>query len=123
MASMLFYFWVFWLFHHQFEAPLVIQTLLLGSFLSTVMVFMFTIFFKISMHTAAWGSVVSFAIICSLLYVDHSLILLVSSILIAGVIGSVRLLLKEHIKSQLWMGYLVGVIAMPLAYFIVQLLS
>lgn len=123
MASMLFYFWVFWLFHKQFQAPHLVQTLLLGTFLTTVFVFMCTIFFKISMHTAAWGSVVSFALLCSFLYVDHSIVLLVVAILLAGGVGTARLYLKEHIASQIYMGYGVGFIAMPIAYFFVNLIS
>jgi hypothetical protein len=123
IASMLFYFWVFWLFHKQFQAPVVIQTWLLGTFLTTVMVFMSSIFFKISMHSAAWGSVVSFAILCTALYVDRSLVLLFASLLLAGLIGSMRLYLQAHTNRQLWAGYIAGLVAIPLAYGVVLLIS
>lgn len=123
IASMLFYFWVFWLFHKQFQAPLVVQTLLLGTFLTTVLVFMCSIFFKISMHTAAWASAISFASIACLLYVDKSLILLIATILIGGLVGSARLLTQAHTNRQVWLGYIMGAIAMPIAYFFVHLIS
>lgn len=123
IASMLFYFWVFWLFHKQFQAPLLIQTLLLGTFLTTVMVFMSSIFFKISMHSSAWGSVLSFATICAFQCVDNSIILLIISILLAGIVGSTRLYLNAHTPKQLWAGYIMGIIAMPIALGVVKLIS
>lgn len=123
IASMLFYFWVFWLFHKQFQAPHLVQTLLLGTFLNTVLVFMSSIFFKISMHSSAWGSVFTFSLICLMLGADGSLLLVIVAALLAGLIGTVRLYLKAHIPSQIWTGYILGALSMPLAYGVVQLLS
>lgn len=123
IASMLFYFWVFWLFHKQFQAPLLVQTLLLGTFLNTVLVFMSSIFFKISMHTSAWGSVVTFSLLCLFLGADASLWLLLAATLLAGLVGSARLYLNAHIPSQLWTGYLLGALSMPVAYGVVLLIS
>ena len=81
IASMLFYFWVFWLFHKQLKAPELLQSFLLGIFLTTVGVFMATIFYKISMHTAAWGGVVMFAIIGMFQTLQHGLIFFMSCII------------------------------------------
>ncbi len=118
IASMLFYFWTFWLFHHQFEAPMLLQSFLLGVFLTTVFLFMATIFFKISLHTGAWGSVLVFAIICSFHQIHSSVILLLLTLLIAGIVGTARLYLQAHNKPQLYSGYIVGALAQLLAYII-----
>ncbi len=115
IASMLFYFWVFWLFHKTMQAPELIQSFLLGVFLTTVGVFMATIFYKISMHTAAWGGVVGFALICTFQGVQNAVLLLVLTIIISGIVGSMRLYIKAHTRPQVYSGYIVG--------FIMQLLS
>ncbi len=123
IASMLFYFWIFWLFHKQFNAPLLIQSFLLGVFLTTVLVFMASIFFKISMHTAAWGGVIAFAILATFHAINYSVLLLIVGLLLAGLVGSARLILKAHSNKQLYAGYLVGMAAQFLSFFIVKLLN
>lgn len=122
IASMLFYFWVFWLFHKQFDAHLLIQGFLLGVFFTTVLVFMASIFFKISMHSAAWGSVATFAIIYSFQGKEHFLPFLIASILIAGLVGSIRLFLQAHTLRQVIAGYIAGIIAQVLALGVVHII-
>ena len=118
IASMMFYFWTFWLFHKQFNAPLLLQSFLLGVFLGTVCLFMATIFYKISLHTGAWGAVVMFAILCAFHHLQSSLVFLILAILIAGIVGTSRSILQEHSKKQLYSGYIVGGFAQLIAYFI-----
>lgn len=123
IASMLFYFWVFWLFHKQFDAPALLQTLLLGVFLNTVFVFMCSIFFKISLHSSAWGFVVAFALLCVTLGAQASLPLLGLALLLGALAGSARLYLQAHLPAQVWFGYVVGAISLPLAWLGVQWLQ
>jgi hypothetical protein len=121
IASMLFYFWTFWLFHHQFEAPMLLQSFLLGVFLTTVFLFMATIFFKISLHAGAWGSVVVFAMVCAFHRIHLSPLMIVLSLLVAGLVGTARLYLQAHNKRQLYSGYILGVLAQLLAYIICKI--
>lgn len=118
IASMLFYFWAFWLFHKQFQAPVLLQSFLFGVFLTTVCLFMASIFFKISLHAGAWGCVVAFAIICAFHHIHFSPVLVVLSLIIAGLVGTSRLFLNEHTKQQLYSGYIVGALAQLLAFLI-----
>ena len=96
IASMLFYFWTFWLFHKQFQAPILLQSFLFGVFLATVCLFMATIFFKVSLHSGAWGGVMMFAIICAFNQIQFSIIFLLLAIIIAGLVGTSRIYLNEH---------------------------
>lgn len=120
IASMLFYFWVFWLFHKQFAAPEMIQSFLFGVFLTTVLVFLASIFFKISMHTAGWGGAVGFLLILTLQAVPGALLILLITFLLAGWIGTSRLMLKAHIPAQIYTGYGVGIAMQVLSYFIIH---
>jgi hypothetical protein len=119
IASMLFYFWVFWLFHKQFHAPQLIQTLLFGVFLTTVLSFLGTIFFKISLHAAAWGGISMFGIFCILNQIEYALPIFCIALLLAGIIASARLYLNEHKPYEIYMGFIVGIIGQSIAYFII----
>ena len=118
IASMLFYFWTFWLFHKQFQAPILLQSFLLGVFLATVCLFMATIFFKVSLHTGAWGGVIMFAIITAFNQIQFSILFLILSIVIAGIVGTSRIYLNEHSRKQLYAGYIIGAFAQLIAYFV-----
>ncbi len=122
IATMLFYFWVFWTVHKQFPVPEVAESFLLGTFLTTVGVFMATIFFKMSMHTAAWGGVIAFAIICTFMMLSNALFFLLAAVLIGGIVGTSRLWLKAHNPPQVYSGFIVGALMQFFAFLIVHLL-
>ena len=121
IASMLFYFWIFWVFHKQFAAPFLIQTFLLGVFFTTVLTFLNSIFFKVSMHTSAWGSVFTFAIMAACMNMQNALFLIMASILIGGLVGSARLYLQAHNIRQIWIGYILGVLGQILSFLIIKI--
>lgn len=121
IASMLFYFWIFWVFHKQFAAPFLIQSFLLGVFFTTVLTFLNSIFFKVSMHTSAWGSVVTFGIIAAFMNMPNAIILIVASIIIGGLVGSSRLFLQAHNIRQIWIGYVLGVLGQLISFLIIKI--
>jgi len=108
MATMIFYFWVSHVFNHYAGAPLLLRALLLGSFYAIIAVFMCNIFVKISMHTAAAGGML--ALMTLLLFHSPTNVFagLALSLVIAGIIGTARMYLKEHTRAEIWLGYLVG---------------
>src|ERR1043165_7200917 len=55
IATMTFYFWAQQVFSHLPDTPKIINILLLGSFWGIILLFMASIFFKVSMHTTAAG--------------------------------------------------------------------
>ena len=118
IASMLFYFWTFWLFHKQFQAPLLLQSFLCGIFLTTVFLFIASIFFKVSLHSGAWGCVIVFAIICCFYQIHNGIILLMLSLLVGGIVGSARMRLNAHTFKQLYSGYLLGALAQLVAFLV-----
>ncbi len=120
IASMLFYFWTFWLFHKQLSAPELLQSFLLGTFFTTVVVFMATLFYKISMHTAAFGSLIGFALLMAIHGMQNSLLLLVISITLSGLITGARLYLNAHNRFQVYSGIVFGFVAQILSFFIVH---
>lgn len=123
IASMLFYFWVFWLFHKQFQAHAALQVFLLAVFLSTVITFLFNLFSKVSMHTAAFGVLSAFAFYMAWHGIQGAVILVVLSVCLTPIVASVRLYLKEHSPAQIYSGMGIGVVAVLLAIPVIKLLT
>ena len=120
ISSMLFYFWTFWSFHKELNAPVMLQRFLLGTFLLMIGVFMATIFFKISMHSAAWGGVVSFALLATFQHVENGFLLLLISLVLSGIVAATRLFLKAHTPVQVYTGFFAGVLMQLLSFFVVH---
>lgn len=110
MASMIFYFWLSHVFNSiPSNPPLILKVLLLGNFWGIILVFLANIFVRISMHTAAAGSMVGIIIVLMMLSPVNMAVPLFVSLGIAGLIGSARMILGVHERGDIWLGYIVGI--------------
>lgn len=116
IATMTFYFWISNVMSNT-HAPFLLRVLLLGSFWGVIALFMVNIFFKISMHTTAAGGAVGMIVVLMLKSSVNMVVPFFVMLLIAGVIGTARLILSAHSKSQVWLGYIVGFASQLGAYY------
>ncbi len=118
MTSMIFYFWVSHVFNSMpgAPAPLALKVLLLGNFWGIIALFMVNIFTKVSLHTGAAGGMIGVIIVLMLTSPVNLLMPLFVAIVIAGVIGSARLILGAHQRGDVWVGYIIGIVAQLFAY-------
>ena len=118
IAIMIFYFWLNHVMGNRpVQPPIVVRLLILGSFWSVIALFMASIFFKISMHaTAAGGMLGLFIVLLFINPIDMRVPLFIAMIL-AGVIGTARLLLGAHRPGEVWAGYALGLAVQTAAYF------
>jgi hypothetical protein len=116
MTSMIFYFWVTHVFNTISGPPLSLKVLLLGNFWGIIAVFMANIFTKISMHTTVAGAMVGIMLV--LLWNGHvnMAIPLLVSIIIAGIVGTARMILGAHQRGDIWLGYIIGIAVQLGAY-------
>lgn len=118
MISMIFYFWI----NHVAgnipgtHVPIAVRVLLLGNFWGLIGVFMINIFTKISMHTAAAGSMVGVIIVLMIVSNVNMAIPLFVSLVIAGIIGTARMIVGAHQRGDVWLGYIIGILAQLSAY-------
>lgn len=124
IATMTFFFWAYLVYSHPlkmgdhiYTVPPLVPVILFGSFLIIVAIFMVNIFFKISMHATAAGGAIAFGLILLLTAPANMLIPFFLFVIVAGIIGSSRLLLNEHRPSEVWFGYLLGFIVQMVAWF------
>jgi len=118
MATMIFYFWVSHVFNSMpgTAVPLALKVLLLGNFWGIIGLFMINIFTKISMHTAAAGGMIGIFVVLMMTSSANLIVAPFVAIIIAGIIGSARLILGVHAKGDVWLGYVIGFAAQIAAY-------
>lgn len=110
IATMTFYFWAQQVFSHLTDTPRIINILLLGSFWGIILLFIGSIFFKISMHTTAAGGAIGIMTVLLFISPFNMLPALLVTLVVGGIVGTARLILREHTPAELWMGYAIGLI-------------
>lgn len=73
---------------------------------------------KISLHTAAIGGLIGFLICFSYHYKINIIVIFTIFFILSGFIGTSRLRLKVHKISEVFLGYLIGLITQFAVYFI-----
>lgn len=115
LGTMIFYFWA----HHvmkNIHAPFILQVLLLGAFWGVIAIFMINIFMKISMHTAAAGSMLGVMTVLMFSSSVNMAIPFFIMLFLGGLIGTARLVLQAHHSREIWLGYVVGILVQVGAY-------
>ncbi len=125
MATMIFYFWISHVFQsiNNINVPIELKVLLLGNFWGLVVLFIINIFTKISMHTTAAGGMIGIIIVLMINSNVNMITPLFITIVLAGIIGSARLVLGAHQKGDVWLGYIIGILVQLSAYMYLKTFS
>jgi hypothetical protein len=120
VATATFYLWCTWMFkpsvHTKIPPNQLIFYMLLGACLGIFIAFFINIFSKVSLHALGAGSLLGL-LVALLRYSTYDLrLVLIAAILIAGVIGTARLILKAHTEPEIFMGYFIGFSGQFLAF-------
>ncbi len=92
----------------KFSPIKIINLFLLASSVIVFLIFIISIFWKISIHMAGIGGITALIGVISLTYKTDMTIVLCAAILLTGIIASTRLALEAHSPLQLLAGYSVG---------------
>lgn len=115
IATMIFYFWSY-LIMKNLQVPLSLRVLTLGFFWGIIVVFMANIFIKISMHTAAAGGLLGMIIVVMMIGHINLILPFLIVLLLGGIIGTARMVLKAHKPGEVWLGYFAGIVVQLAAY-------
>ena len=104
-------FYVFTLYMlKQAPIPPIIFNFIIGATLSIIIAFVINIKWKISAHMIGIGGLVGALLCVSILLEIYITPFFILSLLVAGLVGSARLILKAHTPSQVYAGFAIGVI-------------
>ncbi len=119
IASGIFFFWAYLVFHKQSQYPLLLTAYILGIFLASSAALIANIYFKISMHAIGMGSVLGFFLV---LIRSNSMLMtwpFCIALLVTGFVCTARLLVRSHDQKDIYGGLLVGIITQVAAAIVV----
>ena len=123
IAVATFYLWTAWMFKPNVNMKIPSNELLffmmVGACLSIFASFFVNIFAKISLHSAALGSLLGLMLPMVRISPFDLRLVLVVSIIVAGIVGTARLKLEKHVASEIYAGYLVGFVGQFFAFSII----
>lgn len=97
--------------------------MIVASTLAVICAFFGNIFLKVSLHMLGMGGIVGF-IMFTAPYADISMqSLFIFSLLVAGAVGSSRLILKAHEPVEVYTGFFIGLMSQFISYRILFFLS
>jgi hypothetical protein len=91
---------------------------LLGAFFSAFFVAAITMFWRISAHMMAIGGLAGFVLALSVKYYADLMLLFSGLLVLAGIVGTTRLLLKEHNLGQVSAGFFAGFLILFFSLFV-----
>jgi len=115
MASIIFFFWTWYVFYNRPETPVPMKDMLQGIFYASIMALVANIYFKISMHAIGMGGLMGLMVILLFDGGMESGVPLMASILMTGLVMSSRLIASDHQRGDIAAGFLVGFLAQFLA--------
>jgi len=118
VASMFFYWWLWYLSRNFTDQPLLVKSFFFGIFLSTIAGLIINNFIKISMHAMGVAGAWLFMVFVCFHYAMNLALDLSLVTLITGIVCSSRLSLSEHSTAEIYIGLGVGIICQLLAAYI-----
>jgi hypothetical protein len=110
VVGIMFYFWAWYVSRNIEAIPLALQQWLLGVFLGSCAAMFTNIFKKISLHAIGMGGAIAFCAWQQSTDSHWPRAILIPVILIAGIVGTARLIRHAHQPSDVYAGYLAGAI-------------
>lgn len=109
LISILCYFGCFFLMEYR-NTPRVISIILVAALVIQMVCALINVWWKISTHTAAIGGVAGGLVGYSIAFSFNPIWWLAFVILLAGMVGTARMILRQHTLAQVVAGFLVGVV-------------
>ena len=109
LISILCYFGCFFLMEYR-NTPRVISIILVAALVIQMVCALINVWWKISTHTAAIGGVAGGLVVYSIAFSFNAIWWLAFVILLAGMVGTARMILRQHTLAQVVAGFLVGVV-------------
>ncbi|MEP7259074.1 MAG: hypothetical protein ABI687_11805 [Flavitalea sp.] len=114
-AAMIFYFWCWYVLHDFVAIPVLFRQFMLGCFATIIAAWMANIYYKISLHALAAGGMACFMLLMSVSADGFSALYISVAILIAGAVGSARLIVSDHRPFEVYSGLAIGALCQLIA--------
>ncbi len=126
VSTGIFYLWLSVNIYKTTIFPYIFEVFAIGATLALFVAFFLNNFTKISLHTVGIGgflAMVVFTMVNTSVPLYDLRPILLGVILLAGLVGTARLILKAHVPQEIYGGYLVGVFGQFAAIFLLRMLT
>jgi len=125
VAAGTFYLWTAWMFKANVHMKIPLNVpfifyMMAGACISLFVAFFMNNFTKVSLHTLGAGSLLGLLLIMMKYSTFDMRVLFVAVIILAGLIGTARLILKAHTEPEILAGYFIGFTGQFLAFSVVS---
>ena len=105
-------------FFNKFELFSLFSFYLTTAIVVTILAFVITFFWKISLHALGWGNLTACLFIMTTASVHMYLFYFIGCIAISGIVAAARLKLKSHSNAQIYTGFAMGFATVIILYFL-----
>ena len=105
-------------FFNKFQLFSIFSFYLTTVIVVTILAFIITFFWKISLHALGWGNLTACLFIMTTASIRMYLPCFIGSIIISGIVAAARLKLKSHSNAQIYSGFAMGFATVIVIYFI-----
>ena len=120
VITMFFYWWMYYLSRNFKDQPIDLKYFYFGIFIATSLGLIVNNFIKVSLHAIGISGLLMAILLVSMNYPTINLIWLLFVILIAGIVISARMIVSDHTKQELMVGFGIGIFTQLIAYFWVR---
>jgi hypothetical protein len=120
IASIIYYWWAFYVSRTLPGSPLILTFFLLGLFLSVSAALMANNYFKISMHGLGVGGAMAYFILLGMVTTEPMGAIIAIVTLITGVVCTARLIVSDHHPMEVYLGLILGALCQMIGYWVIM---
>ena len=117
VITMFFYWWMYYLSRTFTDQPLALKYFYFGIFIASSLGLITNNFIKVSLHAIGVSGLFTAVVLAGFLYPISNFIWVGTAAMLAGVVVSARMIVSDHTKQELIVGFGIGVLTQLIAYF------
>ncbi|MBS1657738.1 MAG: hypothetical protein K1X63_11820 [Chitinophagales bacterium] len=114
LTTGVFYIWAYVVFRKS-GMPQIFDIVILGATITLFAIFLFNLFRKVSAHSGAMGAALIITVFACVLTSANFNYLPIAVVILAGLVGSSRVLLNAHDVFEVFTGFLIGMVSQAVA--------
>ncbi len=117
VITMFFYWWMYYLSRNFTDQPLALKFFYFGIFIASSLGLIVNNFIKVSLHAMGVSGLLMAVLLVNLHYPISNVLWVGVAILLSAIVVSARMIVSDHTKQELIIGFVIGLLTQVMAYF------
>jgi hypothetical protein len=117
VITMFFYWWMYYLSRTFTDQPIALKWFYFGIFIASSLGLIVNNFIKVSLHAIGISGLLMTIILVGIYYDTNNIVWVAMTALLSGFVISARMLVSDHTKQELIIGFSIGILTQLFAYF------